>query len=65
MQDAFYNFLHMGSYAYLHAATRHLVMDRSFAQRRRRSYLLHLQDKKLAMPLDDRNIVPGRVMLLS
>ena len=50
MQDAFYNFLHMGNYAYLHAATRHLVcMDPSFAQRRRRSYLLHLQDKKFAM----------------
>lgn len=51
MQDAFYNFLHMGSYAYLHAATRHFVyMDGSSAQRRRQSYLLHLQDKKFAMP---------------
>ena len=51
MQDAFYNFLHMGNYAYLHAATLHLVyMDRSFAQRHRRSYLLYLQDKKLSMP---------------
>lgn len=35
----------------IHAAARHLVyMDRSFGGRRRRSYLLHLQDKKLAMP---------------
>ena len=52
MQDAFCNFLHMArQMQYLHAAARHLVyMDRSFAQRRRQSYLLHLQDKKLAMP---------------
>lgn len=43
MQDAFYNFLQMGSYAYLHAATRHLVsMDHSFGDRRRRAYLLQI-----------------------
>ena len=36
---------------YLHVATRHLVyMDRSFGGRLRRSYLLYLQDKNLAMP---------------
>ena len=47
----FCNFLHMGSYRCgIHAAARHLVMDRSFGDRRRRSYRLHLQDKKLAMP---------------
>ena len=52
MQDAFWNFLHIArQMQYLHVATRHLVyMDRSFGGRRRRSYLLHLQDKKLAMP---------------
>lgn len=57
MQDAFCNFLHMASYRCgIHAASRHLVyMDRSFGGRRRRSYLLHLQDKKLAMPKDDRS----------
>ena len=43
MQDAFCNFLHMGSYRCgIHAAARHLVMDRSFAQRRRRSYRLQI-----------------------
>lgn len=48
----------------IHAAARHLVyMDRSFGGRRRRSYLLHLQDKKLAMPKDDRSIVPARASL--
>ena len=47
----FCNFLHMArQMRYLHAAARHLVMDHSFGDRRRRSYLLHLQDKKLAMP---------------
>ena len=44
MQDAFCNFLHMArQMRYLHAAARHLVyMDRSFAQRRRRAYLLQI-----------------------
>lgn len=43
MQDAFYNFLQMGSYAYLHVAARHLVyMDHSFGDRRRRAYLLQI-----------------------
>ena len=39
----FCNFLHMArQMRYLHAATRHLVMDRSFGDRRRRSYLLQI-----------------------
>ena len=48
----FCNFLHIArQMRYLHVAARHLIcMDPSFAQRRRRSYLLHLQDKKFAMP---------------
>lgn len=39
----FCNFLHMASYrSGIHTATRHLVIDRSFAQRRRRSYRLQI-----------------------